>query len=42
VALLTAVGLAIIVRTAYLGGQIVHDSPRLKSPPAGMSVTPEP
>jgi hypothetical protein len=28
-------GLSVVVRTAYLGGQIVHDSPRLASPPPG-------
>jgi len=39
-AIVTALGLAIVVRTAYLGGQIVHESPRLRVPPAGVSVTP--
>lgn len=34
-AILAALGLSIIVRTAYLGGQIVHESPRLAAPPAG-------
>jgi hypothetical protein len=27
--------LSVVVRTAYLGGKIVHDSPRLATPPAG-------
>ena len=31
--------LSVVVRTAYLGGQIVHDSPKLQGPaPAGMAV----
>jgi uncharacterized membrane protein len=39
-AAVAALTLAIVVRTAYLGGQIVHESPRLKLPPAGATVTP--
>lgn len=35
VAVLAAFGLSTVIRTAYLGGQIVHDSPRLATPPAG-------
>jgi uncharacterized membrane protein len=40
VAVIAALGLAIVARTAYLGGQIVHESPRLRVPPAGAAVTP--
>jgi hypothetical protein len=29
--------LSVVTRTAYLGGQIVHDSPKLATPPAGVS-----
>jgi uncharacterized membrane protein len=39
-AVLAAAGLSILVRTAYLGGQIVHDSPKLQTPPPGAGVTP--
>jgi hypothetical protein len=35
VTVLAVFGLSVIARTAYLGGQIVHDSPKLKAPPAG-------
>ncbi len=28
--------LSVVVRTAYLGGQIVHESPKLATPPAGV------
>jgi hypothetical protein len=38
VAFLAALGLAVVVRTAYLGGLIIHESPRLKTPPPGMVV----
>lgn len=34
-AILTAVTLSVVVRTAYLGGRIVHDSPKLVNPPSG-------
>lgn len=27
--------LSVVLRTAYLGGRIVHDSPKLQTPPAG-------
>jgi uncharacterized membrane protein len=40
VALLAAWGLSVITRTAYLGGQIVHESPRLEFPPPGVVVPP--
>ena len=32
--LLALWNVSVVVRTAYLGGQIVHDSPKLASPPA--------
>jgi hypothetical protein len=35
VAVLAVLGLAIVIRTAYLGGKIVHESPKLETPPAG-------
>jgi hypothetical protein len=35
VSVLAVFGLSIVVRTAYLGGEIVHDSPKLVNPPAG-------
>lgn len=38
VAVLAALALAVVVRTAYLGGLIIHESPRLKSPPPGMVI----
>lgn len=28
--------LSVVARTAYLGGQIVHDSPKLRTPPPGV------
>lgn len=34
VAVLAVFALSVVVRTAYLGGQIVHESPKLVSPPA--------
>lgn len=34
VALLAVFTLSVVARTAYLGGQIIHDSPKLLSPPA--------
>ena len=33
--------LSVVVRTAYLGGQIVHESPRLASPPPGFTPPPD-
>ena len=36
VSVLAAFGLSIVVRTAYLGGKIVHDSPKLANPPAAV------
>ena len=35
VAVLAVWSLSVVARTAYLGGLIVHDSPRLPTPPAG-------
>ena len=40
VSLLAALGLAVITRTAVLGGRIVHESPRLTSPPVGAAAAP--
>jgi hypothetical protein len=40
VTVLAAVTLAIVVRTAYLGGLIVHQSPRLETPPPGFTPPP--
>ena len=37
VTILTIFGLTTVVRTAYLGGKIVHDSPRLVAPPGWVS-----
>lgn len=36
VVLLAAFGLTIVVRTAYLGGKIIHESPKLETPPPGV------
>lgn len=42
VAIIIAVwSLSVVVRTAYLGGQIVHESPRLASPPPGFVPPPD-
>ena len=35
VAVIAVWSLSVVARTAYLGGQIVHDSPKLLTPPAG-------
>ena len=35
VAVIAVWALSVVARTAYLGGQIVHDSPRLSTPPVG-------
>jgi hypothetical protein len=40
VVVLAALGLSIVVRTAYLGGKIVHESPKLETPPPGVTPTP--
>ncbi len=37
VSLVTALALSVVVRTAVLGGRIVHESPKLQTPPPGMS-----
>lgn len=37
VAIVAAWALSVVARTAYLGGQIVHDSPKLKSPPTAVT-----
>ena len=39
VALLAAFGVSTVIRTAYLGGKIVHESPKLVAPP-GMVLPP--
>lgn len=39
VTLVTIWALSVIVRTAYLGGKIVHESPKLATPPAGVTTT---
>ena len=39
VALLAAFGLSTVIRTAYLGGKIVHESPKLAAPPASVAPT---
>lgn len=36
VAVITVWALSVVVRTAYLGGQIVHESPKLKNAPSAM------
>jgi hypothetical protein len=36
VAVLAAFALSVIVRTAYLGGQIVHESPKLQAAPSAI------
>ena len=41
ISLLAALGLAIITRTAVLGGRIVHESPKLATPPPGVSTSPD-
>lgn len=41
-AVVTAAGLGTLTWAAYLGGQIVHDSPRLAQPPAGFVAPPSP
>jgi hypothetical protein len=40
VAILAALGLTVVARTAYLGGKIVHGSPRLEKAPPGVEVEP--
>jgi hypothetical protein len=40
VAVLAAFGLSTAIRTAYLGGQIVHESPRLATPPTSAAPSP--
>lgn len=37
ITVLAAFALAVITRTAYLGGLIIHESPKLDLPPAGQS-----
>jgi|SRR5690348_3542574 hypothetical protein len=39
VAVLAAFGVSTVIRTAYLGGKIVHDSPKLATPPASVAPT---
>jgi hypothetical protein len=40
VVVLAALALAIVVRTAYLGGEIVHESAEFGSPTAGIEPAP--
>ena len=35
-------GLSVVIRTAYLGGKIVHDSPKLATPPSGTATSTAP
>jgi hypothetical protein len=37
-AVLAILGISVVTRTAYLGGKIIHESPMLKNPPAGMTL----
>jgi hypothetical protein len=39
VAVIAVWALSVVARTAYLGGQIVHESPKLQTPPAGATTT---
>jgi hypothetical protein len=39
VSVLTLFGLSVVIRTAYLGGKIVHDSPKLASPPSSAATS---
>lgn len=41
VAVLAILGLSIVTRTAYLGGLIVHDSPKLQNAPPGTVSVPK-
>lgn len=36
VSLVTWFALSVVIRTAYLGGKIIHESPKLEHPPAGV------
>lgn len=38
-AVLAVLGISVVTRTAYLGGKIIHESPLLKNPPAGVVPT---
>lgn len=38
-AVLAAFAVSTVIRTAYLGGQIVHESPKLARPPAGATTS---
>jgi hypothetical protein len=38
-AVITVWALSVVIRTAYLGGLIVHESPKLQSPPAGTTTS---
>jgi len=40
VTVLAALGLSVITRASYLGGKIVHESPKLQVAPSGSAVTP--
>ena len=39
VAVIAIWSMSVVARTAYLGGQIVHESPKLRTPPAGAVTT---
>lgn len=39
VVLVSFFSLSVVVRTAYLGGKIIHDSPKLQTPPASPPVS---
>jgi len=42
VSVLAIFGLSVVIRTAYLGGKIVHDSPKLATPPSGTATSTAP
>ena len=42
VSVLAIFGLSVVIRTAYLGGKIVHDSPKLATPPSGAATSTAP
>jgi|SRR5436190_15963148 len=39
VSLLAVFGLSVVIRTAYLGGKIVHESPKLETPQSGAATS---
>jgi hypothetical protein len=42
VTVVTLFTLSVVIRTAYLGGLIIHESPKLANPPAGATPAPSP